>query len=61
MTLVVIREDLIGRQRADTPLMLDWKTFNDAPVGFFNTPSTWPIYVAGLNFKHMIKEGGIQV
>jgi len=61
MTIVVIREDLIGKHRADTPYMLEWKLFTDAPVGFFNTPATWPIYVAGLNFKYMLKEGGIEV
>lgn len=61
MTIVVIREDLIGKHRADTPYMLEWKLFADSPVGFFNTPATWPIYVAGLNFKYMLKEGGIEV
>jgi len=61
MTILIVREDLIGKQRADTPMMLDWKLFADAPVKFFNTPATWPIYVAGLNFKYMLKEGGIKV
>jgi phosphoserine aminotransferase len=60
MTFVAIREDLIGQHRSDTPYMLEWKLFADHPDGFFNTPATWPIYVAGLNIKHMLKEGGIE-
>lgn len=59
MTLVVVREDLLGKKRADTPYMLDWELFANSPNQDFNTPATWPIYVAGLNFKHMIAEGGV--
>jgi phosphoserine aminotransferase len=39
--------------------MLDWDLFAKSPGQNFNTPATWPIYVAGLNFKYMLKEGGI--
>lgn len=61
MTIVIVRDDLIGRQRKDTPNMLDWELFAKSPVHFYNTPSGWPIYVAGLNFKYMLKEGGLAV
>lgn len=30
VTIVVVREDLIGHQRPDTPVMFDWKVFRDA-------------------------------
>lgn len=53
----VIREDLIGHQRKDTPLLCDWKTFRDAPTKFHNTPACWPIYVCGLNLAYMKKLG----
>jgi phosphoserine aminotransferase len=55
--VTIIREDLIGHQRDDTPMIMDWKTFRDAPNQFHNTPSCWPIYVCGLNIAHMKKNG----
>ena len=30
VTVVVVREDLIGHHRPDTPVMCDWKAFRDA-------------------------------
>lgn len=57
--VVVIREDLIGHQRKDTPCLCDWKTFNAAPNTYHNTPACYPIYVCGLNLAHM-KEKGLQ-
>jgi len=53
----VIRDDLIGHQRPDTPVLCDWKTLRDAPNGLHNTPATWPLYVCGLNIAHMKKNG----
>ena len=55
--VVVVREDLIGHQRPDTPVLFDWKTFKNAPNKFHNTPACWPIYVTGLNLAHMNKNG----
>jgi phosphoserine aminotransferase len=55
--IVIVREDLIGHQDPKTPLMCDWKVTRDAPNQFHNTPSCWPIYVAGLNIAHMKKNG----
>lgn len=49
VTIVIVKEDLIGNQAADTPFMLDWNLFNNSPCGFFNTPATYPLYVTGLN------------
>jgi phosphoserine aminotransferase len=57
MTIVIVREDLIGHQDPKTPLMCDWRVMRDAPNQFHNTPACWPIYVAGLNIAHMKKNG----
>jgi phosphoserine aminotransferase len=57
VTVCVIREDLIGHQRKDTPLICDWQTFDKAPNTFHNTPVTWSIYACGLNIAHMKKHG----
>lgn len=55
--VVVVREDLVGQQRPDTPILFDYKTFRDAPTKFHNTPACYPIYVTGLNLAHMNKQG----
>ena len=58
-TVVIVRENLIGKQAPDTPMLLDWSLFNKSPDSYFNTPACYPIYVTGLNLAHMIKNGGL--
>lgn len=60
-TIVIVRNDLIKGHRSDTPLGCDWELQSKSQNMFFNTPSTWPIYMCGLNVAHMIKQGGIPV
>lgn len=57
--VVIVREDLVGHHKKDTPMMMDWQLFDKFPNGHFNTPATYPIYVLGLNVRHMMKNGGI--
>lgn len=58
---VIVRKDLLKRKpRDDIIYTSNWSLFNSSPNGYFNTPSTYPIYMAGLNIKHMIKMGGIK-
>ena len=58
-TVVIVREDLVGLHAKDTPFLLDWQLFDKSPGGYFNTPSTYPIYVMGLNLAHMLEQGGL--
>jgi len=60
VTIVIIREDLIGNASPLCPLMLDYKV-QDAKGSMHNTPPTWSIYIAGLVFKWMESEGGADV
>jgi len=53
--ITVVRNDLIGKQRKDTPLLCDWAPFAKAPNTFHNTPACWPIYVCGLNLAYMLE------
>ena len=39
--------------------MCDWHLFREAPDKFHNTPTSWSIYVTGLNVRHMLQKGGI--
>lgn len=58
VTVVAVREDLIGNAKADCPTMLDYKVHADA-ASLYNTPPCYAIYVAGLVFKWLKKMGGV--
>jgi len=58
LTIVIVREDLIGEVLPGTPTILDYKTHaeNDS---MYNTPPTYGIYIAGLVFQMLKRKGGI--
>ena len=58
LTIVIVREDLIGRARNGTPTVMDYKLQADA-ASMLNTPATYSIYVAGLVFKWLKQLGGL--
>lgn len=59
LTVVIVREDLLGHAQAQTPTMLDYRVHADAD-SMYNTPATYPIYIAGLVFKWLKTQGGIK-
>ena len=59
LTIVIIREDLIGNAMALTPTMLNYATHADNG-SMFNTPPCYAIYVAGLVFQWLKKRGGLE-
>ena len=59
LTLVIIREDLIGNAMPDMPAMFDYKTHADN-ASMYNTPPTNSWYLAGLVFKWLKDNGGIK-
>ena len=58
LTLVIVREDLLGNVVAGTPTMLDYKVHADND-SMYNTPPTYAMYIAGLVFQWLKKNGGI--
>ena len=58
LVVVIVREDLVGRARADTPLVFDYQAVAD-DHSMLNTPPTFAWYVAGLVFKWLKRQGGI--
>ena len=58
LTVVIVREDLIGQTVAGTPSMFDYKTHADNE-SMYNTPPTYGIYMAGLVFKWLKHKGGL--
>jgi phosphoserine aminotransferase len=58
LTIVIVRDDLIGETLAGTPTMFDYKVQADND-SMYNTPPTYAIYVAGLVFKLLKARGGL--
>jgi phosphoserine aminotransferase len=58
LVIVIVREDLIGHARADTPRVFDYKVAAD-DHSMLNTPPTFAWYIAGLVFKWLKKNGGV--
>ena len=58
LTIVIVREDLIGQAMPGTPAMFDYKIHaeNDS---MYNTPPTYALYIAGLVFQWLKKMGGL--
>ncbi len=59
LTIVIVREDLLGNAPANIPVMLDWKTQADND-SMYNTPPCYPIYVAKLVFEWIKSLGGLE-
>ncbi len=59
LTIVIIREDLIGNAMDITPTMLNYQTHSDNG-SMFNTPPCYTIYIAGLVFKWIKSLGGLE-
>ena len=58
LVLVIVRDDLLGQAAAITPTMLDYKIHADNG-SMYNTPPTYGIYIAGLVFQWLKKQGGV--
>ena len=58
MAIVIVREDLIGHAAPDTPAIFDYKVQAEAD-SMHNTPPSYAIYLAGLVFQWLIRNGGL--
>ncbi len=58
LCLVIVRRELLGRARPETPAMLNWQIAaeNDS---MYNTPPTFTWYISGLVFAKLLKDGGL--
>ncbi|WP_087973235.1 3-phosphoserine/phosphohydroxythreonine transaminase [Oceanobacillus rekensis] len=59
LTVVIIREDLIGGAQETCPTMLDYKTHSESG-SLYNTPPTYGIYMAKLVFEWLKDLGGLK-
>ena len=59
LTLVIIREDLIGDAPGSCPAMMNYQIHADAG-SMYNTPPTYAWYLSGLVFKWLKDNGGLE-
>jgi phosphoserine aminotransferase len=59
IVVVIVRDDLLGKARPGTPMIWDFKAMADEG-SMLNTPPTFGWYFAGLVFKWLKKQGGLQ-
>jgi len=59
VTIVIIREDLVGKAKDNVPALLNYKTQVDSN-SLYNTPPCYSIYIAGLVFEWIKEKGGLK-
>jgi phosphoserine aminotransferase len=59
LTIVIVRDDLLGHAMPTTPAVFDYKIQAEAD-SMHNTPPTFAVYVAGLVFQWLKKLGGLK-
>src|SRR3982751_1967784 len=59
LTIVIVRDDLIGQALPITPSVLEYKAQSEAD-SMLNTPPTYGVYIAGLVFKWLKGLGGLK-
>lgn len=58
VTIVIVRDDIVEQAPDNLPHMLSYKVHSDNG-SMFNTPPTYGIYIAGLVFRNLKKQGGV--
>jgi phosphoserine aminotransferase len=58
LTIVIVRDDLLGHAMPHCPTAFDFKTVADNG-SMYNTPPTYSIYIAGLVFQWLKHQGGV--
>ncbi|MBO5411489.1 MAG: 3-phosphoserine/phosphohydroxythreonine transaminase [Clostridia bacterium] len=60
LTVVIVREDLLGKARKETPTMLDYKVMAENG-SMYNTPPCYCIYIAKMVYEWILELGGLEV
>ncbi len=58
VTIVIVRDDLIGHCPSDAPIYLDYG-IHAGKGSMYNTPPCYSIYMAGLMFQWIKRQGGV--
>ena len=58
LTIVIVRDDLLGKAMDLTPTMFNYEIHAEAK-SLYNTPPSFAIYIAGLVFEWLLEIGGV--
>jgi phosphoserine aminotransferase len=58
LTIVIVRDELLGHAMPHCPTAFDFRTVADNG-SMYNTPPTYGIYIAGLVFQWLRRQGGV--
>lgn len=58
-TLFIVKDEILGKSSVNVPTYLNLKTHVDKD-SMFNTPPVFSVYVAMLNLRHLIANGGVE-
>lgn len=58
-TLYIVKEEILGKSSLAIPTYLDLKVHHEKD-SMFNTPPVFSVYVAMLNLRHLLKNGGVE-
>ena len=58
MTIVIVRDDLMGSPLPKTPTMMNYQIHADKQ-SLYNTPGSYAIYISGLVFEWLLQLGGV--
>jgi phosphoserine aminotransferase len=59
LTVVILRDDMLGRTRDGLSAMLDYRTHVENN-SLYNTPNTWGIYILNLVCEWVREQGGLE-
>lgn len=59
LAVVIVRKDLVGQARRDIPSLYDY-ALQAAEQSMLNTPPTFNWYIAGLTFRWLLDQGGLE-
>ncbi|UCB56103.1 MAG: 3-phosphoserine/phosphohydroxythreonine transaminase [Thiotrichales bacterium] len=59
VTVVIVRDDLIGNAMENMPAMFDYSTHSENG-SMYNTPPTYSWYLSGLVFDWLLQKGGVE-
>ncbi|MGV2481543.1 UNVERIFIED_CONTAM: aminotransferase class V-fold PLP-dependent enzyme, partial [Salmonella enterica subsp. enterica serovar Weltevreden] len=58
LTVVIVKDEILGKTGRSIPSMLDYKSHIDAG-SMYNTPPVFSIYTAMLNLRWLKSKGGV--
>lgn len=59
LTIVIVREDLLGQVLDGTPSMFNYQIYAETE-SMYNTPPTYAWYLSGLVFQWLLQQGGVE-